>query len=301
MKSRVFFLAAILCVLLAAPALAVDFTDAKGREVSVENPQRVVSLYSSYGDAWMLAGGELVGSVEDSEGSVPEGAVNLGRHTQPGMEQLFALDPDFVLLAENVAAHGDVGAVLESAGIPHAYFYTPDWRSYMDSIALFASVTGRDDLYRAQLEAVQQPIEEMLSEAASLDGFGQTTALLLRANSTNVKARNSETGVAGSVLKDMGLVNLADGESPLSENLSMEAILTADPDFIFIITAGSDTDAAMESLRSVLTDNPAWATLTAVREGRCVVLDRELFHYHPNERWAGAYAFVLDLLKEFAA
>jgi iron complex transport system substrate-binding protein len=102
--------------------------------------------------------------------------------------------------------------------------------------------------------------------------------------------------VAGAILRDMGFVNLADANSLLCEGISMEAVLIEDPDYIFVVLQG-DGDAAEKSL-AALTENPAWATLTAVREGRIYMLDRELFHYHPNARWAEAYAFVLDILEE---
>lgn len=286
----------LLSCLLALSASAAEFTDARGRTVSISNPQRVVALYNSYGDAWTLSGGTLVGTIADGEAD--GAAVNLGSHLRPNMELLFDLEPDFVLLADSVSTHGEIGSMLESAGIPCAYFNTPDWRSYMENIRLFTGITGREDLYLAQLEAVQQPIEAMIAEAQALtDHFGKTTALLLRADSSKVKAKDSEANVAGHILRDMGFVNLADGESPLSEKLSMEQIIIEDPDWIFIYLAGSDADAARAALEDALYGNPAWNTLTAVREGRCVILDRDLFHYHPNERWAESYAFIAGLLK----
>lgn len=300
MKYRIALLVALLCILPIMPALAVEFTDANGRTVSVDNPQRVVSLYNSYGDAWLLSGGELIGTIEDTFGNEPlsDEIANLGSHTSPNMELLFSLDPDFVLLSASIASHAEIGTTLEQAGIPCAFFDTPDWRSYMENIRLFSSVTGREDLYQKQRKTVQQPIEALIADAESnSDHFHQTTALLLRANSVSVKAKNSETTVAGNILRDMGFINIADGESPLSENLSMESILVADPDWIFLVTGGSDTEAAMSNLYSSLTDNPAWNTLTAVREDRFIVLDRELFHYHPNERWAESYAFIAGLIR----
>lgn len=290
----------LFCLIFCTPALAVEFTDCNGRTVEVDNPQRVISLYNSYGDAWMLAGGQLVGTIadtfENTDAEAMAGIQNLGNHMSPNMELLFSLNPDFVILAGNVATHIEIGATLEQAGIPHAYFFTPDWRSYMENFRLFTQITGRDDLYLEHVENVQKPIEAILTETTNSEHYGQTTALLLRANSTNVKARNSDRSVAGSILNDMGFINLADGDSPLSENLSLESILIEDPDFIFVITAGSDTEAAMNSLRTLLTDNPAWNTLTAVREGRFHILDRELFHYHPNDRWAESYAFIAGLI-----
>lgn len=296
MKIRLFSIAVLLLMLLAA-AQAVEFTDANGRAVSIENPQRVVSLYNSYGDAWLQSGGSLVGAIEGA-GEAGASAQNLGSHLSPNMELLFSLNPDFVLLASSVSSHAEIGAVLEQAGIPCAYFNTPDWRGYMETIALFTQITDRPDLYQEQLETVAEPIERFISEAESIPGhYGRTTALLLRADSRKVKAKDSESTVAGNILHDMGFVNIADGESPLRENLSMESILLADPDYIFVFTGGSDTEAAMSSLRTTLTDNPAWNTLTAVREGRFIILDRELFHFHPNSRWAESYAFIAELLK----
>lgn len=298
MKRSLSVIMFICLLMLAVPALATDFIDAKGRTVSVDSPQRVVALYNSYGDAWLTAGGALVGSIADTfdDHELDESVLNLGSHTSPNMELLFSLEPDLVLLSADIPAHADIGAVLEQAGVTCAYFSTPDWRSYMDTARLFTQLTGREDLYQRQAELVQQPIEAAIAEAQQQEYYGSTTALLLRANSTSVRTKDGYSTVAGNILREMGLINLADGDSPLSESLSMEAILMADPDYIFLVTSGPNTQAAMDSLRRSLTDNPAWATLTAVREGRFITLDRELFHYHPNERWAEAYAFIAGLL-----
>lgn len=290
----------LILILLCVPsALAMTFVDANGRNVEVaDHPQRVISLYNSYGDAWVTAGGTLVGSIADSfDGdALDESVQNLGSHTEPNMELLFSLEPDFVLLSAEVASHVDIAVMLEEAGIPCAFFSTQDWRDYMESMRLFTQLTGREDLYQQQLETVQQPIEEILDEVQTLDRH--PTALLIRANSITVKARSSEGTVAGVILHDMGFENLADSNSALCESISMEAILVEDPDYIFVVLQGSNAEAANESLATVLTDNPAWNTLTAVQEGRFYVLDRDLFHYHPNARWAEAYAFILEVLKE---
>lgn len=283
-------------ILLASSASAFSFTDANGRGVDIENPQRVVSLYNSYGEAWMLAGGELIGSIADTfeDGLLDDGVQNLGSHTTPNMELLFSLNPDFVLLSSEIASHGEIAVLLEQAGIPCAFFSTPDYRSYMEMISVFTQLTGKEDLHRQQIEAVQQPIEEMIKEAEALP---DPTALLIRANSITVKCKNSETTVAGNILRDMGFVNLADGNSALCESVSMESVIIEDPDYIFVVLQGSSSEAAQNNLASVLTNNPAWNTLTAVREGRFYILDRDLFHYHPNERWSESYQFILDILK----
>lgn len=295
MIRKCLFLLCALLLLWANSACALVFTDANGRSVEIENPQRVVSLYNSYGDAWITSGGELAGSIADpfEDGRLNTDTVNLGSHLSPNMELLFSLDPDFVLLSADVSSHGEIGRILENAGIACAYFSTPDWRSYMENIRLFTRITGREDLYQGQLENVQKPIEEMLASVEA----GHADMLLIRANSSSVKCKNSEGTVAGHILKDMGFINLADGNSPLCEGISMEEILMQDPDYIFALLQGSDTDAAEKNLKDTLLNNPAWNSLTAVREGRFYMLERELFHYHPNARWAEAYARILEIIE----
>lgn len=285
----------LILALFCTPAQALNFTDANGREVQLDAPERVVSLYNSYGDAWMCAGGELVGSIADAfeGGALDAGVENLGSHVSPNLELLFSLNPDFVLLSADVASHLEIAAQLEQAQIPCAFFSTPDYRSYMEMMRIFTSLTGREDLYQRQLELVQQPIEEMIAKAQSLPDA--PTALLIRVNSKTVKCKNSTSTVAGNILRDMGYVNLADGDGALCESIGMESVLIADPDAIFVVLQGTSADAAQNNLAAVLTDNPAWSTLSAVREGRYYILDRDMFHYHPNENWAQAYAFILSV------
>lgn len=291
-------LAALALLLLMIPAHAETFTDANGLEISLSGtPERVVALLGSYGKVWQEAGGTLVGATEDAID--PESDVaNLGSHSQPNMELLFALEPDFVILSADTAAHPAIGDVLQSAGIPHAYFSMQTWQGYMEMLKTFTQITGRSDLYENAEKSIAGSIEVTLADAQSQPDYGKQTALLLRAYVTSVKAKGSEGTVAGPMLKELGLINLADGESALCENLTMEAILMADPDWIFVVTMGSDQEGAIRMLNDSLLSNPAWATLTAVQEGRYAVLDRELFQLRPNGRWAEAYKILYKLIYE---
>ena len=292
----------LLGLLLARPARGeASIVDALGREVAfAEAPARAAALLGSYGEVWIEAGGTLAGTTEDAvdaPGALAQGGVaNLGSHSQPNLELLFSLEPDFAILSADTAAHPAIGEMLEAAGIPCGYFSVLDWRDYMELLRAFTSLTGRDDLYQEKVQTVQAPIEAAIEAARASEEYGERTALLLRAYATSVRAKGSEGAVAGPILRDMGLINVADGDAALMENLTMEAILVADPDYIFVVTMGADEEAAERTLAQTLTSNPAWSTLTAVREGRYIVLDRDLFHYRPNGRWAEAYAFMEALL-----
>ena len=75
------------------------------------------------------------------------------------------------------------------------------------------------------------------------------------------------------MLSDLGCVNVADREAALLENLSLESILAADPDYIFVVLQGSDAADAQEILEKTLLSNPAWNTLRAVQEGNFYTLE----------------------------
>ena len=122
------------------------------------------------------------------------------------------------------------------------------------------------------------------------------TVLLLRSASTSCKVKNSKGTVLGEILADLGAVNIADSDTGLLEDLSMERIIADDPDYIFVVFQGSDQEAAQKTLDAALTSNPAWDTLSAVQNGNFYIMEKELYHLKPNARWGEAYQKVADIL-----
>lgn len=281
-------------------AETVTFTDALGREVTLAVPvRRAVAFEGSLAEAYLTCGGTLVGATEDA---VTERGLSLGGEVsvigtvkQPSLELTVALEPELILLSADSAAHLKLLDALDALGVPCAYFSFDTWQEYMDMADVLCRLTGHEELLEVQREQVQRPIETIVSRAREDARYGQRTALLLRAYSTGVKAKGSDS-LAGAMLAEMGLVNIADRDGALLENLTLEQILMDDPDWIFITTMGESRERAMDALAEALTNNPAWGALTAVREGRVVELDKQLFHYKPNTRWAQAYALLEDLL-----
>lgn len=97
------------------------------------------------------------------------------------------------------------------------------------------------------------------------------------------------------MLADLGCVNVADGSS-LLEDLSLEAIMAADPDYIFVVLQGTDSAKPQATFEEALLSNPAWQTLRAVQEGRFYILDQQLYNLKPNARWGEAYEQLADIL-----
>ena len=294
-----------LCLLFIALLLLPSFAgaegaalvDDRGAAIPAAAPQRVVSLYGSYAEAWAQAGGTLVGATEDavSERGMDLGTAQIiGTTKAPNLERILALDPDLVILSLDIAAQVSAAEALEAAGVPCAAFRVDTWQDYARMMDVFTALTGRRDLY----EAIVPPMEAAIAQTiASAQAQNAPTVLLLRAYSTGVKAK-ADDNLAGAMLEDLGCVNIAARQPSLLEELTLEAIVVEDPDCIFISVMGGDEEAALAVVEETLGQNPAWQGLTAVQEGRVYVLPRDLFHYKPNARWAESYAFLYELLFE---
>ena len=279
----------------------VVFTDALGREVNVKkNPERVAALLGSFADVWMLAGGKLCALAEDAWedfGLDLGNAVNIGGAHSPSLELLISADPDFVIASASTASNVELRETLEAMEFTVAYFDVDNFDDYLRMLSICTDITGRKDLYEQNGLAVKSQIDKIKAEYAEADiPDGERKILLLRASSSFVKAKGSSGTVLGEMLCDMGCINIADSNTSLLENLSVEAIIREEPHHIFVVTMGSDTEAAKQSLENLIKENPALSTLDAVKNGRLHVMDKTLFNLKPNARWAESYGILYDKL-----
>ncbi len=273
------------------------FGDDLGRELAVERPQRVAALIGSFADVWCLAGGgdTLVAAANDAWTSFDldlEGVANLGAVKEPNLEVLLAAEPDLILASCNTAANLELLETFEAAGIPVAYFDIQDFDDYLRMLAVCTALTGHSDNYHQYGIRVRGQVEEAI---ARQDGTAPTV-LCLRATGSSCKVKGSMDNVLGEMLADLGCVNIADSDGALLENLSLEAIIQANPDYIFAVLQGADSTAAQATLETALMSNPAWGQLRAVQEGRFYTLDHRLYNLKPNARWGEAYEKLADIL-----
>jgi len=312
MKKRLlaFFLA--LCALLFSActppkpeqnAEALSFTDALGRTVSVpQKPVRVAALTGSFADVWVLAGGDICAAPrdawEDFNLSLPD-AVDLGGAHSPNAEVLLAQEPDLVLASASVASNIALEPLLTSCGIPVLYFDVDNFDDYLEMLRICTEITGRKDLYETNGLAIKAKIDAIREKYAETPLSEQErTVLFLRVSSSSIKAKTSEGTVLGEMLKDIGCINIADGNAILKENLSIEEILQKDPHHIFAVAMGSDTQEAERALYSMIESENAWKELSAVKAGRIHVMDKTLFNLKPNARWAESYEILYQTLTQ---
>lgn len=282
----------------AVAVTTVTFTDDLGRSVTVDRPERVVCLIGSFADIWYLAGGaeQIVATTNATwtyfDLPLRDDVVNLGATKELNLEELIACQPDFVLASCGTDRNVELESAFDEMGINTAYFSVNTFDDYLRMLKICTDITGFSQNYGQYGTDVQAQVEKALTK---IDG-SRPKVLYIRATGSSCKIKNSEDSVLGEMLADLDCENIADREDSPLEQLSLEWILLNDPDYIFVVLQSADPTDAQEILDTTLLQNPAWASLTAVQEGRYYVMDQNLYNLKPNERWGEAYAELADIL-----
>ena len=275
----------------------IAFTDDLGRELSIERPNRVIAMIGSFADIWYLAGGAdtLAATANDAWTSFDlelEGVADIGGVKEPNLETILDAEPDFIIGSVKTTSNLELMETFEQAGIPIAYFEVNGFDDYLRMLKICTELTGKPEFYEEYGVKVEQQIQKVLERRTE----EHPTVLTIRATGSSCKVKNSTGTVMGEMLYDLGCVNIADSDETLLENLSMEAIIAADPDYIFVVLQGADSTKAEQTMEKTLLANPAWSRLRAVENGNFHVMEHRLYNLKPNAQWGDAYEKLADIL-----
>ena len=281
------------------------FTDAIGQEITVHNPQRVVSLMGSFSEIWILAGGAdtLVGTsydtVDNRDLGLPKDIAIVGTYQNPNIEEILALNPDLVLLSSETTrtdSHVALKDALNGADIPAAYFSVTHFEDYLNMLKICTDITGNQDAYQTNGIAVEERIAQIIADSKTETS---PSVLLMITYSGGIRAQSSDT-MTGKMLSELGCKNILDDYPSMLQDFSVEKIIETDPDYIFVIPMGNDDALAQKNLKENVESNPAWNSLTAVKNDRYILLPKDKFLYKPNAVWDESYAYLAALLNEQA-
>ena len=254
-------------------------------------PERVIALSKSNAELWVLAGGKLTGTSEDAleiEG-LNSDISDLGDMDHVSLEAIVALNPDLLILFSTDPAQKALGEA--AVGINVYYTNIDGYNDYDKVMQDFTDLTGDTEAYTKNVLNVRTQIEETLKKVPVTDE--KKTYLLLHVSATKSKAEKNDY-FASEIFNNLGLTNIASDTSAFDE-LSLEAIISADPDYIFVVPRG-DEKKALSGFSDIFESQPAWKGLSAVSGNRYYLLSKDLFGLKPNALWGEAYSKAYDLL-----
>ncbi len=270
---------------------ARTITDFMGRQVTIEQPpQRVVGMSASINEMLFAAGLTPIGVTAGMD--FPPQAADLpvfGSGYQPDLEALAALEPDLIFADGQLSMQ-----ILDqlTAIAPTIVLMTLTAADVPQNVRTIGQATWHD----ASAEYVAKSYDDYLSLVDTVGAMQQGPSVLIIVGTLDVPNYGKSSTYLGDMALRLGATNVADGEAdagpfPGYAQLSIEAILDADPDVIFTITRGSDTP-----MPDTMASDPVWSQLTAVKNGHVYELDSRLYVESPGPRFTQAIVNLYGLL-----
>ena len=290
MKKRI----VIVSLILATVALFLWRMQPVPTETVPEAPTAV--LFSSLAEMWQSAGGSVDITVGETveRGIVQEALlVDEGAGKSINTELLVSYRPQLVIYSIDVPEQVRAAELMEKNGVQTLGCKVDTFTDYERVIRQMSELTGCVDV----LDLVNEQRRRIDKTVGEQTGKGKTI-LFIRAGSSasSTKAKRAEDHFACAMLEEMGCINLADGTPILTESISMETVVSAQPDVIFFSLMGKESAAKANVVQML--ESEAWQSLKAVQENRTYILPKDLFHFKPCARWAESYEYLSNILKE---
>jgi iron complex transport system substrate-binding protein len=248
-----------------------------------KRPERIISLAPVMTEILFAVGaGEQVVAVDDQSNYPPDAPKSDLSGYTPNAEAIAAYTPDLVLLTYDP---NNIVQQLTELKIPVYLADAPKnlddtYRQISDVGKLTGHADEADDLVQQMKDDIAKLLADLPERTEKLTYYHEVDP--------NYYTVTSKTFL-GSLYAMVGLENIADpadadGSAGGYPQLSQEAIIKADPDFIFL----ADTKCCQQSPETVKA-RPGWNTLSAVKNNRVVVLDDDI-----ASRWGPR---VVDLLR----
>ena len=183
------------------------------------------------------------------------------KYTSPDVESALSLNPDLVIMSR---AQRTSVERFRSAGLP--VFYTPEADSLdaiMENVRMWGHLTGHaaeaDQVangMRARIEAVKVKVAPV---AEGPRAFYELSDSLVSAG---------DKTFIGSILPLLKAKNVASGAATDYPQLTAEAVISRDPQVIFL----ADASSAWQSLET-LRKRPGWTSISAVKDGKVYPID----------------------------
>jgi iron complex transport system substrate-binding protein len=229
---------------------------------------RIVSLSPTATEMLFAIGaGDNVLAVDD-QSNYPSEALDKPHDLsglEPNVEAIAALDPDLVVIADDFTG---LTQQLEAVGL--TVWSGPAATSFdnvYEQIEQLGAITGHVADAAALVATMQTDIDAKITAAPQ-----PAEPLSYYHELDNTYYSVTENTFIGQVYSLFGLRSIADLQEVDSDypQLSAEAIISADPDFIFL------ADGAFGESPETVAARPGWAPLKAVTNGNVVVVDGDI-------------------------
>ena len=268
MRSPTRYLAALLAsTTLAASAAPVTVVDDAGRRVTVSRPaQRVISMAPHATELLFAAGGgaRVVGAMNYSD--YPEAAKKIplvGSNSQIDMERVLSLKPDLIVVWHTGNTARQI-AQIERLGVPVFHSEPRRLGQVADNIERLGQLLGTGQAAQAAAQAYRNRLAGLQAR------YGRRSPVTVFYQIWDQPLYTlNDAQIASDAIRVCGGRNVFGGLKVVAPEVSLEAVLAADPEAIM---AGKRYDPANPGLKLW----QPYKNMTAVKRGNLLTVDGEL-------------------------
>ncbi len=279
-------LAAAAATLVLLAACGDDDVSTEGSDATAGSaaaaPERIVSMSATATEMLFAIGaGDQVVAADDQSNFPADAPKTDLSALEPNVEAIAAHDPDLVVVSDEGLSAGLEELDIDVLVAPAAQELADVYEQLLD----LGEATGHEDEAEEVVEQVRGDLEALAAEVPERD---EPLTYYHELDST-LYSVTSGTFI-GALYEIAGLENIADaadaeGQSGGYPQLSAEYLVDADPDLVFL----ADTKCCAQTL-DTFAARPGFGDLTAVTEGRVVLLDDDI-----ASRWGPR---IVDLLRQ---
>lgn len=280
MKKTLHIIVALAALLLMIPSAAakeeITFTDARGKEITLDEPaQRIISLYSAHTEnLYALGAGDRLIGGSNSEVYPEEATLLPVYHYREDPEKVIAAMPDLVLvrpMIERVAP--EYIDALERAGLTVASLYPDTAEQFDEYIRTLALITGT----QTQAEALLNDREARIAALEAQHEGKQPVNVFFETSASPLRTLTDDALAAVTVRLAGGFLVAEDAdENPGSSMVEypVEKLLEkAESVQVYVAQNGGMNKGV--TLEDVLS-RPGYTAIRAVREGHVLIIDEKL-------------------------
>lgn len=255
----------------------LSWTDAYGRDMTLPaTPWRIISLAPSITEILYAMGIEDRIVANTRWCRFPPQARELpkiGTLDRPNRELMIHLRPHLVL--GTVLTPPNIYYQLGEAGLLSVAFAHKDIDGVLNDVKTIGKLLGVPGAALKVVNGIESRREGILSALRTQDSMPRRRVLLL------YDLKNLSSAGAGSWPGDMielcHAINIASGANSPWPRLSLEGAIAADPEVILLAVA--QDEQPLQKARAEIADlskDPVWRQVSAVRNGRVVIIDKDL-------------------------
>jgi iron complex transport system substrate-binding protein len=265
------------------PGEFLSFKDSNDQTVVLKSkPERIVILNNELLTLFYQVGGKAVGYATSLGTAVPEEAkssTEVGQINQVSLEKVMSLKPDLVI--GHPMFHSSLKDSMATAKIPLALMKLDTYEVLKSMALIFGKMASNE---AKTVTAIQQLDEQVKALQGKLPDKAPKFAMItmMPMGISLQKSSSIALDIAGLLkMKNVSEAIPSSGAMTSSVPYSLEKLVEQDPDVIFLVVHGTE-EFGKQKLKSDLENNPAWASLRAVKENKLFFLPSSLFLTPPG-------------------